>query len=470
MLRFIKDEDVEQVDFKVVDLPGRWHHLTFSAGAINLKSLTRGTGISLSPYPGYRKVQEGDMMARPDPTTAFLDPFHARRSLSVICDIYYPDGETPYERNPRDIVRRAEKHIKKVTGVDAAAYWLPELEFYIFDGCSHGNFVNSSYYEIESEYASWNRGCTCDAPSLGHRLGDTGLGQCEAPRDRHANLRSEMVRRIEAVGYAMKYHHHELGGAGQCEIEPLFDTTLRSADEVMVMKYIIHNTALEFGKTVTFMPKPMHGAPGNGLHFHQLLMKDGKSLFYGNKYASLSPMALNYLGGLLKHNNAIMGFGCPSTNSYCRFGVGLAAPMNIFFSESNRSAALRIPSYSKNPIEARVEYRLPDALCNPYITIAAQLMAGLDGIAKKTDPTKEGFGPFDVNNYELPPEERAKIKSGPTSLEQAISSLVADNSFLTAGKVFPKQVIDVWCELKMSEANEVKKRPHPYEYELYYDF
>lgn len=470
LLKYIRDEKVEQLDLKVVDLPGKWHHLTLRSEGLDLKTLTRGMGLSLSPYPGYRKIQEGDMMARPDAATAFLDPFFDRKTLSVICDIYYPDGETPYERNPRDIVRKAEKSIKKVIGVDAESRWLPEMEFYILDGAKFGNSVNRSYYELFSDYGSWNHD-NPDVRNLGHRNGDTGLGQAESPRDRHANIRSEMVGLIQDAGYHVKYHHHELGGAGQCEIEPLFDNIIRAADSIMVMKYIIHNVALRAGKTVTFMPKPMVGAPGNGMHFHQYFMdKSGKSLFYGNKYASLSANAIHYIGGLLKHTAAMMAFCCPATNSYRRFGVGLAAPMNLFYAEANRSSAVRIPGYSKNPEEARVEYRLPDALCNPYIAIAVQLLAGLDGISKKTDPTKEGFGPFDVNNYELPPEERAKIKSAPTSLEAAVEALAKDSSFLTANKIFPKQIIDAWIELKLAEINEIKKRPHPYEFELYYDF
>lgn len=469
MLKFIKDEKVEFLDFKIVDMPGRWHHLTFSTAALDASYLTRGAGISLSPYPGFRQIQEGDMLALPDPSTAFLNPFAARKTLSVICDILHNDGRR-YERNPRDIVRRAEAFIAKA-GIEGVSKWLPEFEFYILDGARFGGRVNTAYYELESKFGSWDHDKTFE-PFVGTRLPDTGLGQCDAPRDRHANLRAEMVRRIEDAGYPIKYHHHELGGAGQCEIEPYFDTILRAGDLVMIAKHIIHNTALEQSKTVTFMPKPMYGAPGSGLHFHQYIQKNGKSLFYGGDkaYGALNKTALYYIGGLLKHTPALMALCCPSMNSYRRFGVGLAAPMNLFFSESNRSSAVRIPGYAKTPTASRVEYRLPDATCNPYLAIAAQLMAGLDGVRNKIDPTKEGFGPFDVNNYTLSDAERAKIKSGPTSLDAAIAALRRDSAFLTAGKVFTQEILDTWVSLKMIEMDEQRKRPHPYEFELYYDF
>ena len=467
MLRFIEETGVEQIDFKNIDLIGRWHHVTFSTRHMAENLLTRGSGISMSPYPGYRMIHQGDMVARPDVSTAFIDPFHESRTLTVITDAHYPDGR-PYERNSRDIARKAEAFIADA-GLDGASQWLPEMEFNIIDGVRYGNTTMRSYYDLAGEVGPESTGEAGEKRVL-PQLPDTGVGQCDAPRDRYMNLRAAMVRRIEDAGYPVKYNHHELGGAGQCEIEPHFSPMLRAADSVMVMKYIIRNTAAEFGKSVTFMPKPMYGAPGNGMHFHQYIQKKGKSLFYDEAgYACMNELAMYYVGGLCHHNSAIMAFGCPSTNSYRRFGVGLAAPMNLFFSESNRSSAVRIPAYDKTPEGERVEYRLPDGLCNPYLTMAAQLMAGLDGIINKIDPRTEGYGPFDVNNYELPPEERAKIKSGPTSLEQALDALAADHEFLTAGGVFPEEVIQVWINLKLRELDELSKRPHPYEFELYYD-
>ena len=468
MLKYIRDHKVEFLDLKVVDLPGRWRHMVFPTENIKEAFFEKGYGLSLSPYPGFRQINNSDMTARPDPATAFVDPFHKRKTLTAISDTFYTDG-TPYERNPRQILKRAEAHIA-ASGLKGRSLWLPELEFYIFKAARYGSAVNKAYYEIFSETGSWTDVDPAD-PRPVVKMPDTGVGQIDAPRDRHVNLRSEMVRRIQDAGYAVKYQHHELGGAGQCEIETFFDTSLRAADSVMVMKYIIHNTALEHGRSATFLPKPMNGAPGSGMHFHQYIENRGKSTFYDKKgYACCSKAALHYIGGLCQHTHSLMALGCPSANSYRRFGVGLAAPMNLFFSDSNRSAAIRIPGYSKNPQEHRVEYRLPDALCNPYLIIAAQLMAGLDGITNKINPTEHGYGPFDFNNYELPEAERAKIKSGPTSLPEALEALGRDSEFLTAGDVFPKDLVPAWIQIKMQELDEQARRPHPYEFELYFDF
>lgn len=468
LLRFVKQENVQQVDLKVVDLFGRWHRMTYSGRNIRESVFTKGTGISLSPYPGYRAIQQGDMTVIPDPTTAFIDPFFEEKTLTVICDIYLNDG-TRYERDPRAIAQRAEKSIASV-GLKGRSMWLPEIEFYIFDEARYGTLPNKSFFMVDSEQAYWNADRD-EQPSLGFKFGPSGGGQADAPRDRTYNLRSLMVSRIEDAGYPVKYHHHELGSPGQLEIEPFFAPLVMSADEIMVMKYIIKNTAVEYNKTVTFMPKPLHTEPGNGLHFHQYIEKNGKSLFYDPKgYACLNQAALYYIGGLLTHTPALMALTNPGTNSFRRFGVGMAAPMNLFFSESNRSAAVRIPGYAKNAEENRVEYRLPDALCNPYLAMAAQLMAGLDGIRKKIDPTKAGFGPFDVNNYILSDKEKAKMKSTPSSLEEALEALKADCAFLTHDGVFPQEVIDVWIDMKLkNECHLLHTRPHPLEYELYYD-
>lgn len=468
MFQFVKESGVEQIDFKASDLFGRWHHIAFSTRNIDPSILTKGSGLSLSPYVGFRKVHQGDMIARPDVTTAFLDPFYEQKTLSVICDLFYPEGQ-PYERNPRNIARRAEEQIA-AQGIDGESSWLPEMEFYILEGARFGSAVNTAYYDISSQTGSWHHGKEGEK-LLYNRLTNTGLGQCDRPRDRHGDLRAEMVKRIEEAGYAVKYNHHELGGAGQCEIEPYFGGLLYSADSVMVMKYVIQAVARARGYTTTFMPKPLIDAPGNGMHFHQYLVKEGKSLFYdaNAEYANLNEMALYYTGGLLEHTPALMALCCPGTNSYRRFGVGLAAPMNLFFSEANRSSAVRIPAYDKSPEGLRVEYRLPDGLCNPYLACAAQLMAGLDGIRNKIDPSKAGYGPFDVNNYEMSKEERAKIKSGPVSLKESLAALDEDRGFLTQGGVFPDDVIDTWIELKLGELDELSRRPHPYEFELYYD-
>jgi len=468
MLKFIRDKEIEQLDLKVIDLPGRWHHMTYSARHVKESLFENGTGISLSPYPGYRAIEQGDMLVVPDPSTAFMDPFYDVDTLSVICDIRTPDGKS-YPRDPRRIARRAEACIE-AAGIDARSMWLPEFEFYVFDGVRYGSSPDSAFYSIDCSWADWEAGIERDF-NPGVMLKPIGNGQADAPRDRLYNLRSEMTARIEAAGYPVKYHHHELGGAGQCEIEPYFNPLLRAADCIAVVKYIILNTARDFGFTATFMPKPMDEVPGSGMHFHQYLEKDEKSLFYDSRgYACLSDMALNYIGGLLKHTPAIMAFTNPGTNSYRRFGVGMAAPMSLFFSESNRSSALRIPAYAKNETEERIENRLPDGICNPYIAMAAQLMAGLDGIRNGINPSEEGYGPFDFNNYTLDDEQKAKMSSTPTSLEETLEALKDDSSFLTHGGVFPEEVIETWIKLKLeTEIAPLSRRPHPYEYELYYD-
>ncbi len=467
MLKYIWDENVEMLDLKVIDLNGRWHHMTYSTRHLRESIFTEGTGISLSPYPGYREIQAGDMVVIPDPATVFLDPFFKLKTVSVICDILMPDG-APYVRDPRRIAKAAEAFIS-ACGVDGESHWLPELEFYIFDQAKYGSSIRKAFYDIDCEWAFWNADADQN-PNLGIKLPATGCGQADAPRDRLADLRSEMVRRIENAGYPVKYHHHELGGPGQCEIEPHFDTLLRTADGIATMKYIIFNTAREFNKAVTFMPKPLFDVPGSGMHFHQSLKKGEKSLFFDKKgYAKLSKLALNYLGGLFNHTPALMAITNPGTNSYRRFGVGMAAPMSLFFGESNRSSAIRIPGYAETETDQRVEYRLPDALCNPYLAMAAQLMAGLDGVRNKIDPTKEGYGPFDFNNYTLAPEEKAKIKTAPTSLEGTLAALEADHAFLTAGGVFPEELITAWIGLKRNELGLVKSRPHPVEFEMYFD-
>ena len=468
LMKFIRDENVEMLDLKVIDLVGRWHHMTYSTRHLRESIFTDGTGISLSPYPGYREITAGDMKVIPDVTTAFMDPFCDLLTISVICDIVMPDG-TPYVRDPRRIARRAEAFIAEC-GIDGQSMWLPELEYYMFDSVKYSAGINKCFYDVDCEWAYWNADDDMGSVS-GSKLPATGCGQVDIPRDRLNNIRSEMVRRIENAGYPVKYHHHELGGPGQCEIEPHIGPLMKMADSLMVMKYMVANTAREFGKTVTFMPKPLFDVPGSGMHFHQYICKDDKSLFYDAKgYAKISKLAVNYLGGLFVHTPSLMAITNPGTNSYRRFGVGMAAPMSLFYGESNRSSAIRIPAYAENEIEARVEYRLPDALANPYLAMAAQLMAGLDGVRNKIDPTAEGYGPFDFNNYTLSAEEKAKIKTAPTSLDETLEALEKDHAYLTAGGVFPEEVIEAWIAIKREkEIAPLKARPHPLEYEMYYD-
>ncbi len=465
VLRYVREQEIAQIDVKVVDLQGRWRRMTYSAANVTERLFEEGTGISLSPYPGYRTVESGDMKVRPDVTTGFVDPFFERPTLSFICDMLDNEGNR-YERDPRYVCQKAEQHLAKL-GLGGHALFSPELEFYLLDGAEYGSSESSAYYAASSHAAGWGEG---DEPV--YRM--TGLqkcGQIDQPLDRWSELREQMVQHIEEAGIKVKYQHHELGTPGQVEVEVFFDTPVGSADAMMIMKYMIKNTAVRAGKLVTFMPKPFLGHAGNGIHFHQYFSDGERSLFYQKGgYGDLNQTAHHYLCGLLRHTPALMGVGNASTNSYRRFAPNLAAPVKLFFGISNRSSALRIPGYARNEREARVEYRMPDATANPYLIIAAQLMAGLDGIDQKMDPTAMGYGPFDVNVYALSEEEQSKLEEVPCRFEHALDALDTDRAFLTREGVFADELIDAYLALKRTqELDAVHIRPHPYEYELYFD-
>jgi glutamine synthetase len=464
VLDYVRKQDIQQVEIKVIDLQGRWRRMTYSARNISEQLFSEGTGISLSPHPGYRTVEQGDMTVVPDVGTAFIDPFHEYKTLAFICDMFTNDG-TRYARDPRYVLQQAEKRLS-VLRPGIKALFSPELEFYIFDGASYGSEARGAHYSVEAAAVGWT-----DDKSPVYRIGSEKLGQGDQPLDRHVVVRERMVARIEEAGVKVKYHHHELGTPGQMEVEVLFDTPLRTADAMMVMKYMIKNTAVQLGKLATFMPKPLHGHAGNGIHFHQYLADGGSSLFFDERgYGKLSPLAIHYAAGLLHHTPALTGLGNASTNSYRRFAPNMAAPVKLFFGLSNRSSTLRIPGYALNPREARVEYRMPDATANPYLIVAAQLMAGLDGVAARLDPTALGYGPFDVNVFALPAEEQAKLKSIPTDLPSALAALDADRGFLRQDGVFPDELIDAWLMVKRTlELPEIYGRPHPHEYVLYFD-
>lgn len=468
-LAYIERNDIAQIDVKVVDFPGRWRRMTYSAADIGIceRLFEEGTGISLSPYPGFRAVESGDMKVRPDITTAFLDPFHARPTLAFICDMLDNDGNR-YLRDPRYVCQKAEAYLESA-GLGGHALFSPELEFYILDGADYGSAANAAYYTVTAHGLGWGPG-SAEGPVY-KATGFEKIGQADQPLDRYTQLRELMVQAIEEIGIRVKYQHQELGTPGQVEIEVYFDTATRTADAMMIMKYLIKNIALRHGKLVTFMPKPFMGHPGNGIHFHQYLSDGDRSLFYERgAYGDLNDTARFYLCGLLKHTPALMGLGNASTNSYRRFAPNMAAPVRLFYGLSNRSSALRIPGYARNPREARVEYRLPDATANPYLIIAGQLMAGLDGIARRLDPSAEGYGPFDVNVYALPAEEQAKLAEVPTRFADALDALDGDRSFLLAGEVFANELIDAYLAVKRTmEVDAVHVRPHPYEYELYFD-
>ena len=464
VFKYIRGEGIEQVELKVVDLQGRWRRMTYSAATISERVFSEGTGISLSPYPGFRTVEQGDMKVRPDVGTGFIDPFHARPTLAFICDMLDNQGGR-YPRDPRYVCQKAEQHLASLR-LGGHALFMPELEFYVLDGASYRTSPGESFFSVQSHGLGWG-----DAENPLYRsTGFEKIGQADAPLDRHTRLRELMVKRIEDAGIKVKYHHHELGTPGQVEIELLFDTPVRTADSILLMKYLIKNTALELGKIVTFMPKPFHGHAGSGMHFHQYLSTGEKSLFFGESYGGLSQLALQYLSGLLVHTPALMGLGNASTNSYRRFAPNLAAPVKLFFGLSNRSSAVRIPAYAVNQREARVEYRMPDATANPYLIVAAQLMAGLEGVQKKMDPSALGFGPIDVDAYALPAEEQAKLKGLPMRFDDALRALEGDRAFLTAGGVFVDELIDSYLKMKRTmELDQVHVRPHPFEYELYFD-
>ena len=467
ILKFVREQGIEMVDFKVADLIGRWHHVTIPVSQLSESTFTDGIGIDASSYPGYKKVAAGDMKIIPDSSTCIPDPFAELKTLSITCDILEADG-TPYLRYPRNVCRRAEAYMTATQ--KGTALFSPELEFYIFDDIRYASNTQHAFYYVDSIEAFWNTGRE-ESPNLGYKFPPKGGYHGIPPADTTFNLRSKMVKLIEEAGMPVKYHHHEVGSASQVEIEVPHNTLLRAADAVMLMKYIIKNVAHQSHKVATFMPKPVYQEAGSGMHVHQYLSDGEVSLFYDQDgYAGLSQLALNYIGGLLSHGPALLALTSPSTNSYKRLIPGYEAPVNLFYAAANRTAAVRIPMYDVNRQRARVEFRPPDATCNPYLALSAMLMAGLDGIENKIDPTAEGFGPFEIDIAEMAEQQRANIKTLPSSLEDALDALRDDHSFLLKGGVFTEDLINAWIEYKVDkETKPLKARPHPYEFELYSD-
>ena len=462
--RYIVDEGIEQIDLKFCDLWGRWHHVTISASRFGDELMANGIGFDGSSV-GFKGISSGDMVMVPDLQTAFPDPFWEMPTLSFICTTLEADTRKLYPFDPRSIVQRSEMWLKE-TGIADASLWGPEFEFYVFDAVTYENGMNTAGYRIESDEGGWRNhqmGSAYSAPVHGgyHAI---------PPRDHLHNLRSRICRRLDGAGVPVKYHHHEVGGPGQCEIEtPLLPPT-QAADACMIVKYMARMTALEDGMTVTFMPKPLFGEAGSGMHFHQRLEVGGRNLFYAaDAYASLSDEARWYIGGLLEHGAAVLAFTNPSTNSYRRLVPGFEAPVSAIFSAGNRSAAVRIPTYANKPDTARIEFRPPDATANPYLSIAVQLLAGLDGIRRKLDPSDLGFGPVDEDIFTWSEERRRTIKALPDSLTEALGALERDSDFLVESGVFSPQLIERWITKKRDEAREVAIRTHPYEVELYYD-
>ncbi len=469
VLQYAEDQQVEMVDLKFCDLFGRWHHLTIPVSQFDESVFTKGLAFDGSSIPGFKKLEAGDMVMIPDTETMLIDVFWEMRTLSFICSAYEADSQDLFKKDPRNIAFRAEQFLKQ-TGIADRSMWSPEFEFYIFDHIEYVSDINYSGYQIDSEEADWNTGSNEDK-NLGHKIPRQGGYHAIPPLDNLFNLRAKMVKAIEECNIPVRYHHHEVGGPGQSEIEIHHHPLLKAADVTMLIKYLIHMVATKHEKTVTFMPKPLYNEAGNGMHIHMKLFKNDKPVFYDeNGYAGLSQEALYFIGGILKHSPALLAFTNPSTNSYKRLVPGFEAPVKAIFGLANRSAAIRIPKYANTPETKRMEFRPPDATCNIYLALSALLMAGIDGIRNKIDPQQEGFGPYDVNIFTLPKSEFEKIKSLPTSLFEAMEELKKDYEFLLEGGIFTEDIIETWIEYKINhEYNEVRNRPHPYEMNLYYD-
>jgi glutamine synthetase len=463
VLEFCAKSNAKILDLRFTDLPGIWQHVSFPIQELTEKSFTEGFGFDASSIRGWASIHESDMLLMPDANTAFLDPFRDVPTLVLIGDAVDPLSKQPYPRDTRNIAKKAEAYLTS-SGIADQAFFGAEAEFFIFDNVRFDSAPQHGYYFIDAEEGRWNTGR--EERNLGYRPRVKEGYFPVPPTDHYMDLRTEMVQQLMACGIDIECHHHEVGGAGQAEIDMRFNTLVKSADNMMKYKYIVRNVAYKAGKSVTFMPKPLFGDNGSGMHTHQSLWSKGQPLFGGNGYAGLSQMALWYAGGLLKHAAAIVAFAAPTTNSYKRLVPGYEAPVNLAYSKRNRSAAVRIPVYSESPKAKRLEFRPPDPSCNAYLAFAAMMMAGLDGIKNKIDPGQ----PLDKDIYELEPHELAKVPSLPGSLDESLRALKADFGFLLEGGVFSKELIDLWVGYKMkNEVDAVRMRPHPHEFHLYYD-
>nr|WP_201750168.1 type I glutamate--ammonia ligase [Tautonia marina] len=463
--KMAKDAGIQIVDLRFIDLPGIWQHFSIPVRNLTDDLFEDGLGFDGSSIRGYQQIQESDMLLRPDPSTAKLDPFMAAPTLSLICNVYDPVTLEPYNRDPRYIALKAEQYLKS-TGIADVSYWGPEAEFFLFDDVRYEQSSSTGFYKIDSKEAIWNS-AKDEGPNLGYKLRHKEGYFPVPPADTLQDIRSEMILVMEELGIPIDLHHHEVGTAGQCEIGMRFDTLREMADKVLYYKYVIKNVARKHGKTATFMPKPMFGDNGSGMHTHQSLWKGDTNLFFDDtKYAGLSDTARHYIGGLLKHADSLLALTNPTTNSYRRLVPGYEAPVNLVYSQRNRSAAIRIPLYSKSAKGKRIEFRCPDPSCNPYLAFTALLMAGLDGIQNKIDPGE----PMDRDLYDLEPEEAVKIQSTPHSLAEALNALEKDHDYLLKGDVFTPDVIDTWISYKRErELEQVNLRPVPYEFYLYFD-
>jgi glutamine synthetase len=464
VLKMVKDHDVKIIDLRFLDFVGMWQHFSFPTHMIDAGTFEDGMGFDGSSIRGWQSIHASDMLVIPDAETAKIDPFMADTTLVLICDIVDPITREPYSRDPRNIAKKAAAYLKS-TGIGDTAYFGPELEFFIFDDVRYDQTSNSGYYFVDSVEGIWNSGRDED-PNLGYKPRHKEGYFPVPPSDSFQDMRSEMVLELEKLGIKIEAHHHEVATAGQAEIDMRFTPIVQMGDQMMWYKYVIRNVAKKYGRTVTFMPKPLFEDNGSGMHVHQSIWKKDKPLFAGNGYAGLSDLAMNYIGGILKHSRAICAFSNPTTNSYRRLVPGFEAPVNLAYSARNRSAAVRIPMYSPSPKAKRLECRFPDPSCNGYLAFSAMLMAGLDGIEKKIDPGD----PLDKDIYALGPEELADIPNVPGSLESALEALESDHEFLMKGDVFTEDVIETWIEYKTNaEVNPIKLRPVPFEFKLYFD-
>jgi len=463
VLAFAKAEDARQVDIRFTDIPGLQHHITYPISQLTEDSFEDGFGIDGSSIRGWAAINESDMLLIPDPATAIIDPFYSVPTVVMTGNVLDPITKQKYDRDPRNIARKAEAHLQN-TGLADTCYFGAEAEFFIFDNVSFDSTPNAAFYEIDAEEGRWNTGRKENNHGYRPRYKEGYFPV--PPTDHYQDLRAEMVEVLEKAGIVVECHHHEVATGGQCEIDQKFETLVKSADNMMTYKYIVRNVAHQFGKSVTFMPKPIFGDNGSGMHCHQSLWKDGKPLFAGDGYAGLSQMALWYIGGLLRHARSLSAIIAPTTNSYKRLVPGYEAPVNLAYSRRNRSAACRIPMYSASPKSKRVEFRPPDPSCNPYLAFSAMLMAGLDGVINKIDPGES----LDKDIYDLSPEEMKSVPSMPASLEEALYCLEEDHTFLLKGDVFTEELIETYVSYKSKhEADAVRQRPHPYEFALYYD-
>ena len=464
VLKLAADKGAKVFDLRFLDFPGLWQHMTHPISELTEDIFTEGLGFDGSSIRGWQAIDASDMLVMPDPTTARMDPFMKEPTLVMICDIADPLTHERYTRDPRNIAKKAESYVKD-SGVADTAFVGPEAEFFILDDIRYDSNEHSAYYFVDSVEGQWNTG-RVEGPNLGYKPRFKEGYFPVPPSDSMHDIRTEMILTMEKLGIRVETHHHEVATAGQAEIDMRFNSLVTMADNLMWYKYIIKNVARRYNKTVTFMPKPLFNDNGSGMHVHQSLWKDGQPLFAGDGYAGISQMCLNYIGGILKHAPALCAFVAPTTNSYKRLVPGFEAPVNLAYSSRNRSAAVRIPMYSPSPKAKRIEVRFPDPSCNGYLAFSAMLMAGMDGIENRIDPGE----PLDKDIYSLTPAELSKVPSVPGSLEGALDALEQDHEFLLKGDVFTADAIEQWLDYKRTnEVDEVRLRPHPFEFKLYFD-